>query len=398
MHTALSIIAAIFLMIGRTQGQDASEASIQPTRFSGTVEFDRTVYDFGDIQLSDGAVTCSFSMKNISAKPVVIYNVVSSCGCTGVKWSREPILPGKSGKITATYSNDEGPYPFDKTLTVYISDIRKPVILRLRGASHSKKLSLKEMFGTSFGDLAFKDADIKCGNLEQGQQKSGEVPIANLGKSPAKISFKDISEGLALNVIPNPIPAQGTAKMTYTITADRKRWGRNYYYATPLVNGMSFKAAVTETGEESPDSERGAMNATDVNGKVGAGKTKIGIWAFTKENFDGWSKEQLESGAEPMFSSSTCTFGKIRKGKKLDAIFELSNSGKSTFTTYKVDSDCSGTYDYSFPSMKPGEKGRCKVRLDTSGLPKGETLVILTLTTNSPLRPVINLYITGWII
>ena len=88
------------------------------TDIDGTVRFDRTVYDFGDVTVGQGALTCTFTASNISSKPVVIYNVVSSCGCTGVKWTREPIMPGNSGKITATYSNDEGPYPFDKTLTV----------------------------------------------------------------------------------------------------------------------------------------------------------------------------------------------------------------------------------------------------------------------------------------
>jgi hypothetical protein len=30
-------------------------------------------------------------------------------------------------------------------------------------------------------------------------------------------------------------------------------------------------------------------------------------------------------------------------------------------------------------------------------MPKGEVLAIVNLTTNSPLRPIVNLFITGWI-
>lgn len=52
--------------------------------------------------------------------------------------------------------NDEGPYPFDKTLTVYMSGLKKPVVLRLRGVVHEKKLSLNELYPQRRGSLALK--------------------------------------------------------------------------------------------------------------------------------------------------------------------------------------------------------------------------------------------------
>ena len=42
-------------------------------------------------------------------------------------------MPGESGEIQATFLNDQGPFPFEKSLTVYTSASNKPVILRLRG-------------------------------------------------------------------------------------------------------------------------------------------------------------------------------------------------------------------------------------------------------------------------
>ena len=80
-------------------GPDASAQE----KIGGTVEFDRTVHDFGDVMISDGPVRCTFTMKNISNGPVVIYNVVTTCGCTDVSWTKSPILPGKTGTISSTY-------------------------------------------------------------------------------------------------------------------------------------------------------------------------------------------------------------------------------------------------------------------------------------------------------
>lgn len=99
----------------------------------GRAEFDRTVHDFGTVDRSDGPQSCVFTVTNTSQEPLTILSVITSCGCTGVRWTRKTLEQGEKGTIEATYSNEDGPYPFDKTLTVYLSDIKKPVILHLRG-------------------------------------------------------------------------------------------------------------------------------------------------------------------------------------------------------------------------------------------------------------------------
>ena len=85
------------------------------------------VFDFGDILLSDGPVKCAFTLKNIAAFPITIHNIISSCGCTTPVWPRTPVAPGDSATISVTFTNDQGPFPFDKTLTVYVSSLQRPV-------------------------------------------------------------------------------------------------------------------------------------------------------------------------------------------------------------------------------------------------------------------------------
>ncbi|MCR5351071.1 MAG: DUF1573 domain-containing protein [Bacteroidales bacterium] len=97
------------------------------------IQFDKTVHDFGEINVKAGKQTCTFTVTNDSDDALSILAVVPSCGCTDVVWPRENIAPGKKGVITATYSNDEGTGTFDKTLTVYTSAQKKPIILHLKG-------------------------------------------------------------------------------------------------------------------------------------------------------------------------------------------------------------------------------------------------------------------------
>jgi hypothetical protein len=162
------IIAAIALAASCISGY-AQE------KLSNGLELDKAVHNFGDVMLADGPVTCEFTLTNKGKSPAVIYNVTTTCGCTDVEWTREPIRPGAKGKISVTYSNDEGPYPFDKSLTMYLSDMKKPVILKLRGVSLDRIRPLEELYPVTYGKLGFKENVNRCGNMDQNSQKSEQA-------------------------------------------------------------------------------------------------------------------------------------------------------------------------------------------------------------------------------
>ena len=208
-----------------------------------------------------------------------------------------------------------------------------------------------------------KESSIKCGNLEQGQKKSETVMVANLSSAPLNVSFTDVSDHLQVSVHPNPIPAGSTAEMTATVTADRNIWGNNEYSATPLIDGKKYD--------------------------------KIKVSAFTKENFDNLSEDQKMQGPMPRFESSTFSFGKAKVGTQIHATYTMKNEGKSCFCVYKLDVDACCYSHSDIPAADPGEKISFRVHLDTKDMPKGECLKIVTLTTNSPLRPIVNLFISG---
>jgi hypothetical protein len=341
---------------------DGTEASEQ---VGETVQFDKTVHDFGDISINDGPQTCTFSVKNIGKEPIAIYEVVTSCGCTDAQWTREPILPGKSGAISATYKNEDGPVPFDKTLTVYIAGVSKPVILRLRGIVHEKKKSVSELFGAvKLGSMGLKSLSYKVPNILQGESSSDEVKIANLGNKPMKVTFADVSPNLTVEVVPATVPAGETAALRFSVKADPNLWGKHVYSATPVINGVK------------------------------AGKP-ITVSALTRGNFASWTPEERKNAAQCIFDESTVSFGTVTAGKKVDAVFTFTNKGKSALRFYSLDADSEG-----LTATLPGEtaaqaKGSIPVKLDTSKLPKGETVIMLTLTTNCPARPLINLFLTG---
>ena len=341
------------------------EASAQDPVLVGDVEFDHTVHDFGDVSVTDGPLTCTFTLKNTGSEPIAIFEVVSSCGCTDVKWTREPIQSGKSGKISATYKNEDGPLPFDKTLTVYISGLKKPVILRLRGVVHEKKKALSELYGAErLGAFGLKTREYKVGNVRQGALVSERFQVANLGNKPLEVSFAGVSPQLTVSVSPNPIPAGSSATLLATVKADKELYGTNWYTATPVLNGKEAEGTLR-------------------------------FRAYTQENFDDWTADQRKDGSRPMFESSTSNFGTVDSGKTVEASFTYTNQGRSPLRIYRVDAESPAVEIVEVTEAQAGKKGHVRVRFHTDGVPAGETVIMLTLATNSPLRPIVNLFLAG---
>ena len=67
------------------------------------------------------------------------------------------------------------------------------------------------------------------------------------------------------------------------------------------------------------------------------------------------------------------------------------------YIIYKADTDWPKANVALPGNVKSGYKGTVSVNVDTSDMPEGEMLVTMTLTTNSPTRPIVNLFLTGWI-
>lgn len=327
------------------------------------VAWDKTVHNFGDVSVADGPLSCTFTLTNKGAEAVSIFEVVSSCGCTDVKWTRETIQPGGKGTVSATYKNEDGPIPFDKTLTVYISGVSKPSVLRIRGVVHEKKKSLSELYGAErMGDLGIKTRTLRAPTLRQGLSVSESVTVANLGKKPLQVEWANVHPLLSVKLSKNPIPAGETATLTYTIQSDRAFFGKQVYAARPVLNGKKADA-------------------------------RIEITAWTQENFQDWSEAEKKDAALPYFSQSTFTFNTVKQGTLVEATFPCTNRGKKLFHVYKADADV--RLSSELPDIGPQQSKTYRFTLDTSDLPKGDAVIMVSLTTNSPLRPLINLFITG---
>ena len=61
-------------------------------------------HDFGDITQGE-IVEHYFEFENTGSIPLIISNIITTCGCTAPTWPNDPIKPGEKGKIKIVFDS-----------------------------------------------------------------------------------------------------------------------------------------------------------------------------------------------------------------------------------------------------------------------------------------------------
>lgn len=80
------------------------------------IEFKATTIDVGNIPQGKPK-EAEFVFKNTGNTPIVIHKVSAACGCTTPSYTKDAVLPGKTGSVKASY-NAASPGSFNKNITV----------------------------------------------------------------------------------------------------------------------------------------------------------------------------------------------------------------------------------------------------------------------------------------
>ena len=87
--------------------------------------------DMGKIK-QDNPATAVFEVTNIGTEPLIIEQANPTCGCTIGDYTKEPIAPGKTGTIKATY-NAKALNAFEKHLTVKFAGVNEVKSITIKG-------------------------------------------------------------------------------------------------------------------------------------------------------------------------------------------------------------------------------------------------------------------------
>ena len=115
------------LYLGVIKGEKETGQVVNSTSMS----VNQTVLDFGSFPQSEKQEK-SFVLTNTGGGLLVIQDIITSCGCTKVEYSKEPVRPGGTLEVKVIYEAEQAEH-FNKTVTVYCNTKDSPLRLAVKG-------------------------------------------------------------------------------------------------------------------------------------------------------------------------------------------------------------------------------------------------------------------------
>ena len=92
------------------------------------VALSESYFSFGKITKGDQKEHI-YEISNTGQNPLIISQVVPGCGCTVPEYTKEPILPGKKGKITLKFDSTDFDGLVQKEAKIYANVEKAPITL-----------------------------------------------------------------------------------------------------------------------------------------------------------------------------------------------------------------------------------------------------------------------------
>ena len=103
------------------------------------IKFESLSHNFGTFSTSVPIHKTTFRFTNVGNAPLIINQVVASCGCTIPKYDKRPIAPGQTGTIEVIYNGkDRFPGKFRKSITVRTNGKTEMTRLYIEGVMEAK--------------------------------------------------------------------------------------------------------------------------------------------------------------------------------------------------------------------------------------------------------------------
>jgi hypothetical protein len=329
------------------------------------ISFNQKEYDFGTFPESAGLVVHNFQFTNTGKVPLILKDVKASCGCTTPEWTREPVLPGKSGNIRVSFNPKNRPGSFSKTIQVN-SNADLPVILAVKGVVIPSE-KIEDVYHFSIGLIKIETIYAAFGEIYKGATGKFSIKVMNTSHdSTLQLSFRRLPPYLSVKMVPAALGPQqeGRIDMEYSSSL-QNNWDYSVDRIDLLINGKSVP------------------------------ENRISVTANIKENFQSLTAEDLALAPVVEYDQTTFDFGTTSPDKVIEHIFTLTNMGKSNLYIRKVGASCGCTAVVpEKTTVAPGESIQIKTVFNPAGR-EGNQKKAITVITNDPKRSKTILWLNG---
>ncbi len=322
-----------------------------------------TEYDFGTIREEAGKANGRVQFVNDGPEATIIQRVKSTCGCTGVDYTRDVIAPGDTATVWFDYNPTGRPGRFLKHIKVYTGTDADLTSITIKGTVIGAPRSLESKYPVAEGALRLSADVIPMGETTYGTARHEYIHGYNQSADTLTLSWKGVPPYVSLGVSSRKV-APGDL---FTLSA--------YLNTRDGVEIGTLEAPFTLTAE-------GGGQRYDC---------QVLITANVVPDLSALTEEQLQKAPQANVFPTVVELGELPSGKKqVDFEVGIKNDGCSRLEVKRIHAPQAAKVVKvkSFPKqLKPGEWKQIKALLLTETLPAGPFRIRLEVVTDDPLHP-----------
>ena len=300
------------------------------------------VVDCGQVVFSK-PVTAEFVLKNDGRKPLVINNVLKSCGCTEVDYPKTSIAAGESFVIKAVYDAKQMG-TFTKQVCLYTNADEEPFILSMRGKVVGSVVDFAGSYDEMLGAIKSDAQEVEFDDVNRGDRPVQRIHIFNPTDEVLEPVVMHLPDYLHAFVSPSKVAPRHSAEISFVLDSKKLR-------------DLGLNQTYIYLGERPGD-------------KV-APEKEIVVSAVLLPGFENMTPAKKALAPKIEMSATDLNLGRFNGKKKLKGEILITNKGKSELDIRSMQMFTMGLQvNLKKSKIQPGETVKMKVTAVAADLKK----------------------------
>ena len=300
------------------------------------------VVDCGQVKFRH-PVTAEFVMKNEGNKPLVIHNMLKSCGCTEVEYPKKSIAAGESFVVKAVYDAKQMG-TFNKQVCLYTNAADEPFILSMRGRVVSNVVDFAGPYNEMLGEIKSDVQEVEFDDVNRGDRPVQRIHIFNPTDQMMEPVVMHLPNYLQSQVSPSKVAPRHSAVVTLVLDSKKLR-------------DLGLKQTSIYLGERPGD-------------KI-APEKEIVVSSVLLPAFDNMTAAKKALAPKAELSTTNLDLGSFGNRKKLKGEVLITNKGKSKLEIRSMQMFTMGLQvQLKKSKIEPGETVKMKVTVVKPDLKK----------------------------
>lgn len=331
-------------------------------------KFESVIHNFGNISEDKGKVICEFLFTNQGPANLEIDTILTECRCATTKWSSNPIEKDSLGSIKVEFDPSDLTGNFQKEINVKFKEISKISRLRIIGNIVPGIGDPEKYYKKKIGGTRFRSNYLNMGKVFNDSSISKSFGVYNSSDTIITF-FEQIGHSAHMDISIDPLSLKPGETGQINIKYDAKKLGK-----------LGYQSDMITIASDEPN--RNAMKYLNISANV--------LYAFPE-----MTDEERKNAANIRFEKKEHRFGDIIQGEIVKTSFKFTNTGKEALEILQTSVSCGCTAGKPDKEIyQAGESGEIKISFDSKGR-GGPQNKFITVYTNAPLNPIIELRITA---